>query len=399
VSGRAKFSGASRGPLSARAIRPESANDRRYLRIEPGTYAVQTLPGLEDIALEEVVERIPGARVMARRVVPGRSGIGIFRVSSTRELAALRTAEDLFAVVGARTGLRRGRLALDDVRRAVREIPTIDWALETRVALTPGSRAGRRLRFRVIARLTGEHEFRRVDLKRAAELAFCERRDHAWRLDEERADLELWATVLDEELIIAVRLTDSGMRHRGYREVERPAALRPSVAAAMVFMSGPQAEDVLLDPFCGSGTILMERALAGRYRLLIGSDRDQGAIEAARINIGPRFKPIELHRWDVTAGLPLAEHSVDAIVANLPWGMRVGSHRENRRLYPIALAELMRVLKPSGRMVLLTGEMRLMSEIISKRMIEEPARLVPVSILGAAAAIYVIRNGSSTGHP
>ena len=321
-------------------------------------------------------------------MVAGRAGIGIFHAPAPKALARLRTAEDVFALIGARRELDPGRPALDRIRQAVREMPPLEWALDARVAVSPGSRAGRRLRFRVVARMTGDHDFRRADLKRSVELAMGERSDHTWRIDEDRADIELWTTLLEGELIVALRLSGAEMRHRDYRAVERPASLRPSVAAAMAFLSDPRADDVVLDPFCGTGTLLIERALAGRYRMLIGGDNDSGAIEAARTNIGPRFKPIELHQWDAAA-IPLDDHSVATIVANLPWGFRYGSHRENRRLYPRVFAEMRRVLRPGGKMVLLTGETRLMGELRADRTIM-PSRIVPVSILGTDAAIYVV---------
>lgn len=359
----------------------------RAIRIEPGVYTVQTQPGLERVALEEVAALVPSSRILGQRIVAERSGIGIFYAPSARHLTRIRTAEDIFALIACRRDLEAGRPALFRIRQVIREMPPFDWALDARVILSPRSRTGRRLRFRVVARMTGEHEFRRADLKRTVELGMGERSDHAWRLDEDRADIELWATLLGDELLVAMRLSGAHMRHRD-RAIERPASLRPSVAAAMAFMSAPSDDDVVLDPFCGTGTILIERAMMGRYQRLIGADSDRDAVAVARANIGPRFKPIDLHQWDATA-IPLADHSISAIVTNLPWGIRFGSHRENRHLYPRVLAEFFRLLAPGGRIVFLTGETRLVRELMANRTIT-PVRILPVSILGANAAIYVV---------
>ena len=123
--------------------------------------------------------------------------------------------------------------------------------------------------------------------------------------------------------------------------------------------------------------------------MLLGSDRDQAALAAARINVGARYKPIQLENWDA-ASLPLADRSVNKIVTNLPWGIRYGSHGENRKLYPEWFREFARVLKSGGTMILLTAEWRLMRDLERSRKIAPPNKITRVSILGTPASVYVI---------
>jgi tRNA (guanine6-N2)-methyltransferase len=368
---------------------PPTAHQPRPIRLGPNLYIAQTQPGLESVLWSEVAARVTGAREAGRRVVPERAGMAIFSAAQPGVLGKLRTAEDVFALVGARAGLGADPSALDRVRQAAREAPYVASALLARVRVTPGARAGRRLRFRVVARAAGKHEFRRVDFQRAVERGVLERGDHTWRLDENEADVEFWATMIGDEFLLAMRLSDERMRHREYKSAQRPASLRPAVAAALVWLSEPREDDVVLDPFCGAGTILIERAHLGRYRMLYGSDRDRAALAAARENVGPRYKPIQLDCWDAGA-IPLADGSVTKIVTNLPWGMRYGSHGENRRLYPQWMAEFNRLLAKDGRLVMLTSEWRLMSDLIARRAIA-PLSVMRVTILGASAAVYVCR--------
>jgi tRNA (guanine6-N2)-methyltransferase len=348
---------------------------------------VHTQPGFEAVAQSEVAARIPGTRAVGLRIAPERAGMAFFEAPRADGLGSLRTVEDIFSVVGYRRGLGPGRLALEKIRAVVRDAPYVDSALAARVKLSPASRTGKRLRFKVIARLAGEHEFRRVELRRAIEAGVIERADHVWRPDESAAEVEFWATMLGDELIVALRLGDDRMRIRDYKVANIPGSLRPSVAAALAWLSQPRDDDVLLDPLCGAGTVLIERAHLGRHAMLLGGDNDPAALAAARENIGPRYKPIELRRWDATA-LPLADASVDKLVTNLPWGIRHGSHRENRRLYPLLIAEFRRVLKPGGMMVLLTAERRLVWEIFAQSLLR-PSRVMHVTVLGAPAAVYV----------
>lgn len=321
------------------------------------------------------------------RTVPDRAGMAVFAAPRPDQLANLRTAEDVFSIVGYRRGLSADKTALDKIRTTVRGATNVDHALAVRIRLVAGARGGRRLRFKVVARLIGEHEFRRLDFKRAIEAGILERGDHTWRLDEHEADVEFWVTMLNDELIFTIRLSDDRMRQRDYKIAHRAGSLRPSVAAALALLSKPAPQDVFLDPLCGVGTVLIERAHLGRYAMLLGGDHDRETLEAARENIGPRYKPIELKLWDAAA-LPLQSASVDKIVSNLPWGMKHGSHGENRRLYPRLIAEFRRVLKRGGAMVLLSAETHLMREMWSEGLIK-PARVLHVSVLGAPAAIYL----------
>jgi tRNA (guanine6-N2)-methyltransferase len=387
--------------ISARQTQGRAGRDRKAalperaqphpIRFGPNLYIAHTQPGFEAIAADEIATRISAAREITRRVVPDRAGMTIFFAPGADKLGVLRTAEDLFGLAGYRAGVGPENKELDKIRGASREAPLVEAALVARVRVTPGTRAGRRLKFRVITRMAGEHEFRRVDFQRAVERGILERSDHTWRLEEEGADVELWATMIDSEFFLTVRLSDDAMRHREYKAAHRPASLRASSAAALAWLSEPRDDDVVLDPFCGAGTILIERAHLGRYAMLLGSDRDAAALAAARVNVGARYKPIQLENWDAGA-LPLGDASVNKIVTNLPWGLRYGSHGENRKLYPIWMREFARVLKPGGMMVMLTAEWRLMRELERTRKFA-PSKIIRVSVLGKSAAIYVCRKG------
>ena len=371
------------------------------LRFGPNVYLAHTQPGFEGVAWDEIASSFGqtsgehrfgqrlSARELGRRNVPDRAGITIFTAPRPEPFRSLRASEDLFALVGYRHGLTDNAATLERIAAVAREAPYVDEALAIRTRLVQGTRSGWRLRYRVISRMAGEHQFRRIDLAREVARGIGERGDHSWRPSPDEADVEFWATLLPGEFILALRLSDERMRLREYKSAHIRGSLRPSVAAALALLSGPMPDDVVLDPFCGAGTLLVERAHLGRYRLLIGCDRDQNALLAARENVGRRYKPLELHRWDAMA-LPLPDSSIAKIVTNLPWGIRHGSHEDNRRLYPRILQEFNRLLRPGGKSVILTGETRLMSDLATRGFLR-PDKILRVSILGANAAVYVSR--------
>ncbi|MGH7948734.1 MAG: methyltransferase domain-containing protein, partial [Candidatus Binataceae bacterium] len=126
-----------------------------------------TQPGFEAIAWSEIAARVPNVRWVAARTVADRAGMTIFTAPRPEPLAALRSVEDLFSLVGYRQCLGSDLLAT--VLASARGAPFVDEGLAARTRLVAGSRSGRRLGFRVVARLSGEHDFRRIDFQKTVE--------------------------------------------------------------------------------------------------------------------------------------------------------------------------------------------------------------------------------------
>ena len=354
------------------------------------TYRAHVVAGLEGVATEELRDRFPGVEIVdAIEKVDERTGLIIFRASvSPEDLLGLRAVEDVFLLT-VDTTLPSGRAALTAVRSTISVSRVWDRALEQawRVRHARGKPT-----FRVVSRLAGRQPFRRVDLQRAVERALLDRLP-AWRLVNDNAQVEIWASLIGPRLLLGIRLSDATMRHRTYLRETLPAALKPTIAAAMVWLSEPRNDDVFLEPMAGSGTILIERAEAARYRQLLAGDRDAAAVRAIRRNIGPRYQPVQVSQLDARY-LPVESGSISAIVTNLPFGEQIGTHAGHRQLYPELLKEWSRVLHPAGRMVLLTSERVLLRDCLRRHPELTRKHTVPVLVRGIPAAIYVLRKSA-----
>ncbi len=175
----------------------------------------------------------------------------------------------------------------------------LDRALSVFASVVRGLR--RTESFRVVARVLSERDTTRTAFRKNLVREVEDLRPK-WRFDDP-ADIEIWAAqTAPEQWRSAIRLT----RKRSRRMVEREGALRPSVAAAMVHLAGPPG--LLLDPCCGSGTIVMEARDIG-WRAF-GSDLDPSI---ARRN-GVSVVQADARR------LPFGDSSYDAVVSNLPFG-------------------------------------------------------------------------------
>lgn len=104
-----------------------------------------------------------------------------------------------------------------------------------------------------------------------------------------------------------------------YLQASIPAMTHPPLAAGLAVLSEPSADDVVWDPFCGAGTEIAERAKAGPYKQLIGSDRDAGAVTASRTNL-QKIERVQFHIGDA---LKLKMPNVNVLLTNPPYGRKI----------------------------------------------------------------------------
>jgi 23S rRNA G2445 N2-methylase RlmL len=354
-------------------------------------YYLQTMPGVEEIAWLEVRRRLPGAKFGEYLFAKDQNGLLLFETSDEpQELLNLRTAEDVFFLAVNEPRMTRGRQDLQTITTLVHKGEDFGRAANhfLRYLKLSGPPT-----FRVISRKYGQHQYRRIDMETAV-LQGIQQRYPRWTPVADGGQIEVWANMLGSQLVIGLRLSDRSMRHRYQKRVELPASLRPSVAAAMVLLTDPEADDIFLDPMCGSGTILLERINAGPYQQVLGGDSDNTRVNAARQNLpqqrkGRKADKIVVRQWDARR-LPLDDGSVDKVATNLPFGKQVSAGQNLEALYQETVAELARVVRPEGKLVLLSSEYDLLKECIRR----EPALNIltgySVAILGHWGRIYII---------
>jgi len=191
------------------------------------------------------------------------------------------------------------------------------------------------------------------------------------RPDVDRAAPDVRIHVFLEEAKGVLYLDTSGeaLFKRGWRMDIADAPLRENLAAGILMMTGWKFDQPLLDPMCGGGTLLSEAAAMARGRApgakrafafekleifegklweriksertvapveprLYGSDTDPEALKAARRNLGAAGveRWVKLEQADVLERA--APEPSGVMVANPPYGERIGSPEELAALYP-----------------------------------------------------------------
>lgn len=167
------------------------------------------------------------------------------------------------------------------------------------------------------------------------------------------------------------KLVSQGTFQRTYRKNTTQASINPALAYAMNQLAGLDENDRILDPCCGTGTILIERLLL-KPALCVGVDIDPRQIENAKENIteakldwqdsgqaGMTEDKITLLHGSITEK-KFPEGFFTKIISNLPYGLHSGSREKNVKLYHF-LADISSTwLKKGGKIILLTSSKKLL---------------------------------------
>lgn len=318
-----------------------------------------TVGGIEDVARSEGERLLREAGIQpvsSRAKAFGLDGIVTFEldesvdVSRVRRTAPLARARSLFHV-----SVHVARLAWDGS------------TLESLLAGLAGVELGEMdaaESFRVSCSRVGSHGFQSPEVERRAGAQLQER--YGTAVDLERYALHVKIDIVGENASCGYQLTGRKGLDRRYPWVYHPrVTLRTPIAYAMLELAGfVRRPGALHDPFCGSGTILLEaRSVLREARSEVpisGSDLKREAAEGARANLDAA----------AIAGVAVTAHdareldtlvppgSLDYIVTNPPFGIRLGRGTNFHSLYREFLLAAAKALVPRGTLCLLVGKRR-----------------------------------------
>jgi hypothetical protein len=133
-----------------------------------------------------------------------------------------------------------------------------------------------------------------------------------------------------------------------WRRGDVPAASHPTVAAALALVAGVREDDVVWDPFVGSGSELVERARLGPYRALHGTDNDRRALAVARANAEAAGVPVSLEHGDALGPGP---PGATLVITNPPMGRRASRTAGTDAMLDRFVTHAAGALAPGGRFV------------------------------------------------
>lgn len=190
-------------------------------------------------------------------------------------------------------------------------------------------------------------------------------------------------------LLIGQTLAVQPFKELSFRDYGRPARddksgmLPPKLALIMLNLSQAPKRGIILDPFCGSGTILSEAALQG-YQNIVGTDNSSKAVSDSKKNIEwieKKFKvqsslqaggqaKFEIFQTNVKQlSKKIKPSSIDAIITEPylgPQRAKIDLKKiipELNQLNTNALKEFYKALKPNGRVVMIWPEFHITRDV------------------------------------
>ncbi|MEZ4592145.1 MAG: class I SAM-dependent RNA methyltransferase [Chloroflexota bacterium] len=212
--------------------------------------------------------------------------------------------------------------------------------------------------------------------------AVVERLKSAYQVDwfpETGAEFTIQLALVRNQALLTLDTSGAGLHKRGYREEAGEAPLKETFAAGLVQLSYWQPDRLLLDPMCGSGTILIEAALLGRniapglHRSfaaegwpaipaeawaqaraeaqaailpggslqLQGSDSDPASVEIARSNAAKAGVADDI-QFEVKDVRKLwIDREFGIVITNPPYGIRLAEYQQLNSIY-IAVNKMFR---------------------------------------------------------
>lgn len=391
-------------------------------------------PGLEDLSVTEA-KRLLGSHGAEERFEPEALGLpGHVALRTRRDpewvaerLRGLRSAYHLIRHHGAlRIGVEVGAdagvegITAEELAEGLREMELPELASGTRS-------------FRVSCSRDGTHRFKSPDVERAFGAVLVE--EFQAPVDLEHFAVHVRIDIVHQVVVLGVQLTDRSLDRR-YPWVYRPrVTLRTTVAYCMLALAaqargetaenpsdpaganageaevagiesagadragtqlpGGEALGSLLDPFCGSGTIAVEAAAVLPQAGIVAADKREEAVEGTRANLKAlglteRIGVMQADARDLDDHF--SEESMDAIVTNPPFGVRLHKEADFRRLYERFLRTAHTILTPGGVIVMLVGKKRgLFNKLLRELALYDLLDVRIIEIGGVYPGIFVLR--------
>ena len=215
--------------------------------------------------------------------------------------------------------------------------------------------------FRV--RFSQENQFAKVDKNIARRAEETVLQNSRLTLDRLSPTTEIWYSIRREGFALCGQL----ITKREFTEKNlNKGELRPEIAYLISSFADIQKDDVILEPFCGYGSIPVQLVKKFHFSKLYASDIDNEKISMNSQKKQLKDNPgLDLRQADAFNLSHIEDKSINLVITDPPWGFYedIG---DVKTFYKKMFASFDRILKDEGRMVILSARKEDLEEVVSE---------------------------------
>ncbi|KAL0477672.1 hypothetical protein AKO1_015526 [Acrasis kona] len=348
--------------------------------------------GFEDSSRNEVKKQLPNCSLCEnffsqQQKLQGRILFKTPRnVETKNKLMQLWSLEKLYVVCGSYTipGLSTtsnnevtDKIKAHNIELVTNAVRSVDWNLsfsawrELYCTFNDIQQTPDVIKWRVTVRRAGVHYFKTEEITIACVNSInLEIPGNTFDVSLKDYQLEIFIYIFFDTVFVCLTACDDSLclrRIQQRQDILNGTSLRPSIAYNMASMAQIQPGEVVLDLCCGTGTLPVVISQLCSSNIVLGVDLDLDQLQRSMKNFEASnvstLNPPDVLLSDFGA-LPFKSNSVDVIISNLPFGKQIGTHSQNKKIYPALFSEVARVLTQTGRVIFLTTETRLISQCV-----------------------------------
>jgi 23S rRNA G2445 N2-methylase RlmL len=311
-----------------------------------------------------------------------------FRAPLSPALLSVGTVDDVFLLTAELGEVDHRRAALETLRSHMARTGAADLVAAAGTLRPVPAAAG----FEVVGSFLGRRNYNRFEIEEAVgeglQRATGRRFLPGPHTAQSHPPLSWRVHLYDGGGFLGLRLSDGPLHRRSYRLRSQEGALHPPLAYAAALLGAPAPGGLVLDPFCGAGTMLIEAARLQAASVLLGADISLDAVRAARDNAASAgFGGL----WIAgDAGLlALRTDCADLVTTNPPWSRRVEPAGVLLRNPAQSWSELARVMAPDGRAVVVLEDLETQVGALRSAGLE-PAIVQRVAVSGAWTTLGLV---------
>lgn len=203
----------------------------------------------------------------------------------------------------------------------------------------------------------GTSKVNTLELEKAIGGIIREKTGDKFKVNLEDPGIFIRTILMDDKAFLGLRIIKIPKKHffdlkPHKRPFFYPGSMSPKLARCMVNLTMVKRGDRLLDPFCGTGGILLEAGIIGAR--VVGTDIDYKMVKGTIENLKYcNISDYEVFKADVRKlELP---YQVDAVATDPPYGISASTRgEESHRLCEEALISLENLVKDDGRICMAT---------------------------------------------